>query len=78
MESVFIFPCSKFSKSIIFLSLEKKTLYFFQREIEFHEMSVSFFRAKVAHGILSGKYATAPQEHQEKAEKQTDQVCFSV
>ena len=57
---------------------EKKTLYFFQREIEFHEMSVSFFRAKVAHGILSGKYATAPQEHQEKAEKQTDQVCFSV
>lgn len=41
-------------------------------------MSVSFFRAKVAHGILSGKYATAPQEHQEKAEKQTDQVCFSV
>nr|XP_058970629.1 ubiquitin carboxyl-terminal hydrolase 5-like [Pocillopora verrucosa] len=29
--------------------------------------------AKVAHGILSGKYATAPQEHQEKAEKQTDQ-----
>ena len=51
---------------------EKKTLYFFQRE------SVSFFRAKVAHGILSGKYATAPQEHQEKAEKQTDQVCFSI
>ncbi|PFX22080.1 hypothetical protein AWC38_SpisGene13426 [Stylophora pistillata] len=28
--------------------------------------------AKVAHGILSGKYATAPQEHQETEGHQTD------
>ena len=78
-HKVFIFPAQSFRNREDNIPLsKKKTLYFFQREIEFHEMRVSFFRAKVAHGILSGKYATAPQEHQEKAEKQTDQVCFSI
>ena len=33
-----------------------------------------YLRAKVAHGVLSGKYSTTPQEPQGTTELQTDQV----